>query len=130
MSGPCFVLFQFQQTTLRPADQLMDRTIGDDKRERAVESHALLTRWIGERNHTITLSPFLCLGPGFTKPVRFDRLQSVRPGFGFDRYQIGPNSKFKFEFKKMKIFQKISKNTLRCDESNGVNFSQKFVYLV
>jgi len=32
----------------------------------------------------------------------------------------GPNSKFKFEFKKMKKSQKILKNTSSCDESNGV----------
>ena len=32
--------------------------------------------------------------------------------------------------KKMKNSQKNSKNTSRCDESNGVKFSQKFVHLV
>ena len=32
--------------------------------------------------------------------------------------------------KKMKNSQKIPKNTSRCDESNGVKFSQKFVHLV
>ena len=32
--------------------------------------------------------------------------------------------------KKMKNSQKISKNISRCDESNGVKFSQKFVHLV
>jgi len=32
--------------------------------------------------------------------------------------------------KKVKKFQKIHKNTSRCDESNGVKFSQKFVHLV
>jgi hypothetical protein len=31
--------------------------------------------------------------------------------------------------KKMKNSQKISKNTSRCDESNGVKFSQKFIRL-
>ena len=30
----------------------------------------------------------------------------------------------------MKNSQKIPKNTSRCDESNGVKFSQKFVHLV
>ena len=30
----------------------------------------------------------------------------------------------------MKNFQKKSKNTSRCDESNSVKFSQKFVHLV
>ena len=54
----------------------------------------------------------------------------IRLGSGLDRYQTGPNSKFKFKFKKMKNSQKISKNTSRCDESNGVKFSQKFVHLV
>ena len=60
--------------------------------------------------------------PGFTKPVQ--------PGSGLDQYKTGPNSKFKFKFKKMKISQKILKNTSRCNESNGVKFSQKFVHLV
>ena len=32
--------------------------------------------------------------------------------------------------KKMKNSQKNPKNTSRCDESNGVKFSQKFVHLV
>ena len=38
------------------------------------------------------------------EPVWFDRLpvKSVWLGFGLGRYQIGPNSKFKFKFKKMK----------------------------
>ena len=40
------------------------------------------------------------------------------------------NSKFKFKFKKLKNSQKIPKNTSRCDESNGVKFSQKFIHLV
>ena len=64
-------------------------------------------------------------------PVRFDRLpvKPVRSGSGLGWYQTGPNSKFKFEFKKMKNSQKIPKNTPRCDESNGVKFSQKFVRL-
>ena len=75
------------------------------------------------------------LNPGFAKPlgpVRFDRLpvKPVRPGSGLGRYQTGPNSKFKFEFKKMKNSQKIPKNTSRCDESNGVKFSKKFIHLV
>ena len=33
------------------------------------------------------------------------------------RYEIGPNSKFKFEFKKIKKFQKNPKNTSRCKNS-------------
>ena len=71
-------------------------------------------------------SPYRC------EPVRFDRLpvKPVRSGFGLGRYQTGPNSKFKFEFKKMKNSLKIPKNTSRCDESNGVKFFQKFVHLV
>ena len=59
--------------------------------------------------------------------VRF--YKPVRSGFGLGRYQTGPNSKFKFEFKKMKNSQKNPKNTSRCDESNGVKFSQKFIRL-
>ena len=37
-------------------------------------------------------------------PVRFDRLpvKPVRSGSGLSQYQIGPNSQFKFELKKMK----------------------------
>ena len=70
--------------------------------------------------------------PNRWEPVRFDRLpvKPVRPGSSLVRYQTGPNSKFKFEFKKMKNSQKILKNTSRCDESNGVKFSQKFIHLV
>jgi len=42
--------------------------------------------------------------PNRWEPVRFDRLpvKPVRSGSGLGRYQTGPNSKFKFEFKKMK----------------------------
>ena len=42
--------------------------------------------------------------PNRWKPVRFDRLpvKPVRIGSGSGRYPIGQNSKFKFEFKKMK----------------------------
>ena len=70
--------------------------------------------------------------PNRWEPVRFDRLpvKPVRSGSGLGRYQTGTNSKFKFEFKKMKKFQKIPKNTSRCNESNGVEFSQKIVHLV
>ena len=49
---------------------------------------------------------------------------------GSVRYEIGPNSKFKFEFKKMKNSQKNPKNISRCKESNGVKFSQKIVHLI
>ena len=38
---------------------------------------------------------------GFTKPVGTG-VKPVRPGSGLGRYQTGPNSKFKFEFEKMK----------------------------
>ena len=42
--------------------------------------------------------------PNRWEPVQFDRLpvKPVRPGSGLGRYQTGPNSKFKFEFQKMK----------------------------
>ena len=63
------------------------------------------------------------------EPVRFDRLP-VWPGSGLGRYQTGPNSKFKFEFKKMKNSQKLTKNISRCDEFNSVKFSQKIVHLI
>ena len=70
--------------------------------------------------------------PNQWEPVRFDRLPAkpVRLGSGLDRYQTGPNLKFKFKFKKMKNSQKIPKNTSRCDESNGVKFFKNFVHLV
>ena len=70
--------------------------------------------------------------PNRWESVWFNRLpvNPVRHDSGLDRYQTGPNSKFKFKFKKMKNSQKIPKNTSRCDESNGVNFFQKFVHLV
>ena len=65
------------------------------------------------------------------EPVRFDRLpvKPVQPGFGLGWYQTGPNSKFKFKFKKMKNSQKISKNTSSCDESNGVKFFFKYSFI-
>ena len=34
--------------------------------------------------------------------VRVNQTGGNRPSFGLGRYQTGPNSKFKFEFKKMK----------------------------
>ena len=79
-----------------------------------------------------SIRPFVSMGygqgsPNRWEPVRFDRLpiKPIRPGSGLGRYQTGPNSKFKFEFKKMKNSQKNSKNTSRCDEYNGVKFSKK-----
>jgi len=53
--------------------------------------------------------------------------QTVGNWSGLVRYETGPNSKFKFEFKKIK---KIPKNTSNCDESNSVKFFQIFVHLV
>ena len=68
---------------------------------------------------------------GWGITVRVHQTVGNRTGSGLVRYEIGPNSKFKFKFKKMKNSQKkIAKNTSRCDESNGVKFSQKFVHLV
>ena len=91
-------------------------------------SYILFGAW-----HCVALSP--CRQLGMHRSHRShnlglqNRWEPVRSGFGLGRYQTGPNSKFKFEFKKMKNFQKFFKNTLRCDESNGVKFSQKFVRL-
>ena len=48
------------------------------------------------------------------EPVRKPRLP-VRTGSGFGWFQTGPNSKFKFEFKKIKNSKKISKNISSCD---------------
>ena len=59
-----------------------------------------------------------------------NRPEPVRTGSGLERLQTGPNSNFKFEFRKMEKSQKNSKNTSSCDESNGVNFFQIFVHLV
>jgi len=60
---------------------------------------------------------------------------AVTGATGPDRFRYRPvanrpNSKFKFELKKMKNSQKIPKNTSRCDESNGVKNFQIFVHLV
>ena len=43
------------------------------------------------------------------EPVWFNQLsvKPVRSSFGLGRYQIGPNSKFKFKLKKIKNFLKI-----------------------
>ena len=69
--------------------------------------------------------------PGFTKPVETGPAWPVtgqtgparfRFGFGLGRYQTGPNSNL--NSKKWKIPKKIPKNTSRCDESNGIKFSQ------
>ena len=57
-------------------------------------------------------------------------LTAVRPGSGLGWYQIGPNSKFKFKFKINEKISKNPRNTSRCDDSNGVKFSKKFIYLV
>jgi hypothetical protein len=63
-------------------------------------------------------------------------LETVGSGpTGLDRFRIrplptGPNSKFEFEFKKMKKSHKILKNTSRCVESNGGKNFQIFVRLV
>jgi hypothetical protein len=77
------------------------------------------------------------LGTGEGKPGRdgnTNRWQGLQKpmgtaGSGLRGYRTGPNSKFKFEFKKNEKFSKISKNISRCDESNGVKVSQKFVRL-
>ena len=63
--------------------------------------------------------------PWFTKPLGHRSNRS-----GPVPVQTGLKSKFKFEFKKMENSQKIPKNTSRCDECNGVKFSQKFIHLV
>ena len=49
-------------------------------------------------------------------------IKLVRAGSGSGRFQTGPNSKFKFEFKKIENSKKNPKNTSSCDESNGVKF--------
>ena len=54
----------------------------------------------------------------------------IPTGTGSGRFQTGPNLKFKFEFQKIKKFQKIPKNTSSCDNFNGVKFYQIFIHLV
>jgi len=72
----------------------------------------------------------------FTPTMNFRQMPTRRrllirvTGSGLGRLQTGPNLNFKFEFRKMKKFQKISKNTSSCDESNGVKNFQIFVHLV
>ena len=85
-------------------------------------SRTMLMQKIKAKASTCITAGAKNLASWLTKPVR--------PGFGLGRYQTGPNSKFKFEFKKNEKFTKIPKNTLRCDESNSVKFSQKIVHLV
>jgi len=72
---------------------------------------------------------------GFTKSLGTGPVWPVTGQTGPARFRFGPVSnrpKFKIQIwiQKMKNSQKISKNTSRCDESNGVKFSQKFVHLV
>ena len=70
---------------------------------------------------------------GILRPYPASRVHKTvgnRSGSGLGWYQTDPNSKFKFEFQKMKNFQKIPKNTSSCDESNGVKFFQIFIHLV
>ena len=99
--------------------------------------HTLILHNISQRSTDDLLRPTTVLPfyiptmagscPGFTKPVETGPAR-FRFGFGLGRYQTGPNSNL--NSKKWKIPKKIPKNTLRCDESNGVKFSQKFVHLV
>ena len=65
------------------------------------------------------------VGTGFIKPSVIGQT-----GSGSVRNETSSNLKFKFKFKKLKNSQKIPKNTSRCDKSNGVKISQKFVHLV
>ena len=71
----------------------------------------------------VTQDHGVVLCAGFTnrwEPVRFDRLlvKPVRSGSGLDRYQTGPNSKFKFEFKKNEKFLKILQGATNLMVSN------------
>jgi hypothetical protein len=67
---------------------------------------------------------------GLTEPVGIgpETVGTSRTGSG--RFPTGPNSKYKFEFKKWKKSHKILKNISRCVEFNGVNNFQIFVCLV
>ena len=42
----------------------------------------------------------VCLRSGGLSPGRVNQTGGNRSGFGLSQYQTGPNSKFKFEFKK------------------------------
>ena len=64
---------------------------GNDKNTKCWAGGSILLGWAYFTSSLLTK----CLSwPGLTKPVR--------PGYGLGRYQTGPNSKFKFEFKKIK----------------------------
>ena len=51
-------------------------------------------------------------------------------GFGLGRYQTGPNSKFEFELKKLKIPKKFLKIFQGATNLIVSNFLKKFVHLV
>ena len=70
--------------------------------------------------------------PGFTKPLGTGPIWPVTGQTGPGRFRFGPVSnwpKFKIQIWIQKN-EKFLKNTSRCDESNDVKFSQKFVHLV
>jgi len=61
------------------------------------------------RSTIVTTDNFLKTHGSQGSPNRWEPpVKPVRPGSGLGRYQTGPNSKFKIEFKKMKNSQKIS----------------------
>jgi len=64
-------------------------------------SRTMLMQKIKAKASTCITAGAKNLASWLTKPVR--------PGFSLGRYQTGPNSKFKFEFKKMKNSQKFLK---------------------
>ena len=74
--------------------------------------------------------------PEFAKPVGTGPVWPVTDQTGPARFRFGPVPnwpKFKIQIsiqKNEKLPKKIPKNTSRCDESNGVKFSQKFIHLV
>ena len=72
------------------------------------------------------------LNPGFAKPLGTGPVWPVTSQIGPARFWFGPvpnRLKFKIQIwiQKNEKFPKNPKNTSRCDESNGVNFFQKFV---
>ena len=92
-------------------------------RERGMDRWPQFKRVAGESGRCARSSS-TCTGSRFTEPVGTG---PVPVWAGTKPAQI---QNLNLNSKKIKKFQKIPKNTLRCDEFNGVKFSQKFVHLV
>ena len=72
------------------------------KKKSSLYQHFMHTRHRMVHTGGLLLSSCFQGSPYRWEPVRFDRLpvKPVPSGFGLGRYKTGPNSKFKFKFKK------------------------------